>query len=387
MFPTIVSLGEDTTGTPAGTGAVYSREKAILAPIAPLQAIEGMGNVTITGLSTIALGSLASTVNGDISALGKLTTPVLTVGTDLLSSSIFPTFSASEFCTNGTLGTCPSTLRISTANYNTVSTAPCSAGTPSTTCVVQRSPVTISASKPSCANSSGVAETCTNALFGCSSCYSSTGSTSDTFTLTSGTATFQPGDYVFCSFNVTGGTVSTTTATAGPVRIFIDKPTSTRCSGDTSVGNFTDTPGIDNLLEPSSPLGTTTAPSDVQIYVVGNGTANGTTVQIGPTTESTSLSAVYGEIVYAPMSSVTVNVPALCVLVCAGGIFDGSIIGDNVNVSALTVTEDLDVGNFPLYAGINAFRAVQYIQCSASGSSGVPVTSLSGNETTDTSGC
>lgn len=379
MFPEIVSLGKDTTPIPAGSGTVYAREKVLLAPVAPLQAIEGMGNVTLNGLSVLGINLLA-TVNGDISTTGTLNLPTLTVGTNLLSSSIFPTFSASQFCTNGLLGACPG-LHIATASYNTVPTTPCSAGTPSSTCVVQRTPVIISSSKPDCANSSGVAVTCTNSLFGCASCYSSTGTTADTFSMSSGTATFPPGDYVFCNFNVTGGTISTTSSTS-PVRIFIDSPSSSRCSGDTSVGNFAALTGIDNLLEPASPLGTTTAPSSLQIYVAGNGTANGTTVQLGPTSESLSLAAVYGAIIYAPMSNVTVNVPAACILtVCTGGVFDGSVIGDNVTMSALLVTEDLDINNLPLYAGVNAFRPVEEIQCDGS------VTSLSGNETTDTGGC
>jgi hypothetical protein len=381
FFPVILSLGWDTSGATS----VYSREKVLLAPIAPLQAVEGMGNVTINGLTLLGVG-LTEAVNGDISALGKLTTPTTTVGTNLSSSSILPTFAASSFCTNGALGGCPG-VAVSTAHYVTVSTTACSAGTPSTTCVIQRSAPSISASKASCSNSSGTTVTCNNALFGCTSCYSSSGTTNDTFTMSSGTATFPPGDYVFCNFNVTGtASVSTTSSTAAPVRIFIDSPTSTRGSGDTSVGNFTATTGINNVLEPANPLGSTTAPSGLQIYVVGNGTAHGTTVQIGPTTPSTSLSAVYGEIVYAPLSDVTVNVPALCLVACTGGIFNGSVIGDNVTISALAITQDLNIGNYPLYAGINAFQPVEYIQCATNDTSGNPVTTLAGMSA-DTSGC
>jgi Tfp pilus assembly protein PilX len=383
MFPAIVSLGWETSGT----SNVYSREKVLLAPIAPLQAIEGMGNVTINGLSLLLVGGLTEVVNGDISTLGTLTLPTTTVGLNLSSSSILPTFAASAFCTNGLLGGCPG-LQVSTAHYVTVPTTPCSAGTPNGNCVIQRSPVTVSASKPSCSNSTGAAVTCNNALFGCSSCYSSSGTTNDTFTMSSGTATFGPGDYVFCNFNVTGSaSVSTTSSTAAPVRIYIDSPTSSRCAGDSPAGNFTATPGISNVLEPASPLGTTTAPSQLQIYVVGNGTNHGTTVQIGPTTPSTSLAAVYGMIVYAPQSDVTVNVPAACTAVlCTGGVFNGSVIGDNVTISALTITQDLNIGNYPLYAGVNGFQPVRYIQCGANNTSGVAVTALAGTAA-DTSGC
>jgi hypothetical protein len=93
-------------------------------------------------------------------------------------------------------------------------------------------------------------------------------------------------------------------------------------------------------------------------------------------------------LVYAPSSTVTVNTSA-CVLslVCAAGVVDGSVIGNNVTITASTITEDLDLNNFPLYAGLNAFRPVQYIQCGSNNSSGRAVTSLSGTESTDTSGC
>lgn len=381
LFPEIVSLGSNNGTVPAGTGTVYSREKVLLAPVAPLQAIEGMGSVTLHGLTVLGT-NLTATVNGDISTLGQLTLPLLTVGTDLLSSSIFPTFSASTFCT----GSCPGTP-ISTAHYVTVSTTPCSAGSPSTSCVIQRSPVTISASKTDCETPAGVPETCSSTLFDCStSCYNAA---TDTFSMSSGTAELPPGDYTFCNFSATGGTLEANPTSSAAVRIFIDSPTSSRCSGDGYTqngsgvwngGNFTALSGIDNLLEPTSPTGNTLAPSGVQIYVANTG-ANDTTVQIGPTTESTSLQSVYGLIVYAPASSVTVNVPAACVLtVCTGGVLDGSIVGDTVSISALTTTEDLDIGNYPLYSGVNAFHPVEYIQCSSAAS-------LTGTEATDTSGC
>jgi hypothetical protein len=66
--------------------------------------------------------------------------------------------------------------------------------------------------------------------------------------------------------------------------------------------------------------------------------------------------------------------------VCSAGIFEGAVIGNQTTVSATAVLQDLDIGNFPLYAGVNAFRPVQYIQCSTS------VTSLTG-ATSDLNGC
>jgi hypothetical protein len=62
------------------------------------------------------------------------------------------------------------------------------------------------------------------------------------------------------------------------------------------------------------------------------------------------------------------------------GVFDGNLIGDDVSATALTFTQDLDLGNYPLYSGVDLYHVKQYVECS-------PVSSLSGNETTDTSGC
>jgi hypothetical protein len=167
------------------------------------------------------------------------------------------------------------------------------------------------------------------------------------------------------------------------VRIFIDSPTSTRCSGDNSPkGNFNDPAGFNNQL-----LGTggVLASSGMQVYVVGDGSYDSnTTVQIGPvgTGGLLSLSALtYGAIVYAPTSKVTVNVPAACVLsICTGGVFEGAVVGNDTTVGALTITQDLDIGNYPLYAGVNALRPVQYVQCDTS------VTSLAGTAA-DFNGC
>ena len=66
--------------------------------------------------------------------------------------------------------------------------------------------------------------------------------------------------------------------------------------------------------------------------------------------------------------------------VCAAGTFSGAIIGDNVTVRAATISQDLDLGNYPLYNGVTVFRPVQYIECDAS------VHALTG-ATSDMTGC
>jgi hypothetical protein len=337
LFPKIVSIGSETSSDPGDSGTVYSREEAILAPIEPLQMLEGENNVTICGLTLLGT-CVASVLNGDVMARNKITTPAITVGTNLtLTNGLLATLTAPSFSAGLTI-----------ANEQIVPASQ----------IIQRQPITISATKADCPTA------------GCPTGYTGiTGTSAHNFSMTSGTVTIQPGDYVFCNFSATGGTLNVSPSSSTPVRIFIDSPTSTRCAGDSSPkGNFTDTVGFSNGL-----LGTggILASSGVQIYVAGDGSYDdNTTVQIGPTSTSglLSLSALtYGAVIYAPTSKVTVNVPALCVLTCSllssGGVFEGAIIGNDVSITALTITQDLDLGNYPLYSGVNAFRPVQYVQC------------------------
>jgi Tfp pilus assembly protein PilX len=337
LFPKIVSIGSETSSDPGDSGTVYSREEAILAPIEPLQVLEGENSVTINGLSVciIILGcsNLTGTLNGDVMSRGNLTTPSAFVGLNL-SNGLLATLAYGGSLTGG----------LTIANVQHVS--------PSS--IIQRQAVTISSTKPDCPTA------------GCPTGYTgTTGTNAHNFSITSGSVTFPTGDYVFCNFNAAAGT---TVNISPPVRIFVDSPSSTRCSADSSPkGNFTDPAGFVNGL-----LGTggVLASSGMQVYVAGDGTGGDTTVQIGPTSTSGLLTLgalTYGAIVYAPTSNVTVNVPAACVSLlvsaCTGGIFEGAIVGYNTTVTALTITQDLDIGNYPLYAGVNAFRPVQYVQC------------------------
>jgi Tfp pilus assembly protein PilX len=360
--PKIVALGWDDNGT----NKVYSRQEVILAPIAPLQAIEGQNSVTIGGLQLclVICTSIASTLNGDVTSRGNLTTPATLLGLNL-SSGLIATLAYSGTLSGG----------LAVANAQKVSSSS----------LIQRPAVLINSSKPDCS----VSSYCTG-LAG-SNLGTAYNSTYNTFSMSSGTATFNSGDYVFCSFNATGGTVKIVPASSAPVRIFIDSPNSARCAadklhGDANLGNFNDTVGYtDSVLG----TGGVVDPSGMQVYVVGDGAYDSATkVQLGPTSTSgllsTSNSALtdYG-VIYAPTSKVTVNVPGLCTLglLCSGGVFSGAVIGNDTTVNALTITQDLDLGNYPLYDGISVFRPIQYIQCNST------LTSLSGNSTTDTTGC
>ncbi|MGI8412055.1 MAG: hypothetical protein ACR2QA_06090 [Solirubrobacteraceae bacterium] len=184
-----------------------------------------------------------------------------------------------------------------------------------------------------------------------------------------------------------GSTVNVNPSSAAPVRIFIDSSNSARCKNDglgSNQGSFNDPAGFNNQF---LGVGGIAAASGMQVYVVGDGVQpydSQTTVQIGPTGIGglLSLSALtYGAVIYAPTSKVTVNVPALCLLgICAGGVFEGAVIGNDTSVAALTITQDLDLANYPLYAGVNAFRVKQYVQCDTS------VTTLT-HSVSDLSGC
>jgi Tfp pilus assembly protein PilX len=350
LFPKIVAIGSDDTNLPAGSGTVYSREEAILAPIAPLQAIEGSNSVTIEGLSLLGI-PIASVLNGDVLSRGDLTTPAVLAGLNL-SNGLIATLAYGGTLHGG----------LSVANVQPVSSSK----------IIKRPPVAISSSKPDCPTA------------GCPTGYTGTaGTNAHNFSISSGSVTFQPGDYVFCNFSATGGTVNINASASTPVRIFIDSPTSTRCSGDSPPkGNFNDPTGFNNQL---LGIGGVVNPSGMQVYVVGDGSYDSdTTVQIGPTSTGGLLSLgalTYGAIVYAPTSKVVVRVPASCVLgICTGGIFSGSVIGNDTTVSALTITQDLDIGNYPLYAGVNAYRPLQYVQCDTS------VTSLT-RTAADFNGC
>jgi hypothetical protein len=371
LFPKIVSIGIENSTLDAGTTTtngvttslpVYSREEAILAPIAPLQTIEGENSVKICGLSALGL-CVAAVLNGDVLSRGDLTTPAALTGLNLSGSS--PSGLLATLAYSGTLH---GGLAIANVQHTSSSN------------IISRSPVTIANGKQPCASSTGTTETCSNALFSCASCYSAA---TDSFSLTSGSATIPSGDYVFCNFSATGGTLTISPTSSAPVRIFIDSPSSSRCSGDglgSNQGNFNDTDGFSNTI---ANLGNNLAPSGFQVYLAGNGTGGGTSVQIGPTSTTSLLSlsaATFPGVIYAPMSNVTVNVPALCVVVCTGGLFEGNAIGYNTTINALTITQDLDLGNYPLYAGVNAFRVTQYVQCDTS------VTSLTGT-TADLNGC
>lgn len=394
-FPEIVSIGCDSATasscntTPAPSTNVYSRELALLQPTGPVQAIEGMGNVTIQGLTALGVNA-AAVVNGEVMSGGTLSLPALGVAVNTSwptsGNPLLPTFG---YTTN------PAPASITTAHVVQLNGF-CSAASPSQLCMIKRpAPTTTVTTCAACAAGITCSSTCTGGGYNASN---------DTFTLTGGTENFAAGDYVFCNFNATGGTVNTSATSTTPVRIFILPPNQAPCSANgytqnaSSVwngGNFNATEGINDLLSGSlNGVTGTTDPSGLQIYDEGDGNYdNDTTVTVGQPSSCATLLCIslanlspQSMVIYAPTSAVTVNtgsctlgLAGVC-LAAAATTFAGSVVGDTVYMRATAITQDLDIGNYPIEGGANAVRADEYIQCDNS------VTSLA-NATSDTGGC
>jgi Tfp pilus assembly protein PilX len=389
LYPKIVALGWDNRGNASNADKhiVYDREEAILAPIAPLQAVEAQGNLTVSGVSLVGVSATA-VVNGNLQGGGNVTVPLLLTDANLSS-------------TLGILGT---VTHGGSFSGNALTVGQVIQGTPP-----QRLPITVSASKASCPDA------------GCTGISKGYNASTDAFSLSSGqSATFSAGDYVLCSFNAAAGSTVTAPVSTGVVRIFIDSPSSKRCNStvtnaalyqyndkaDANRGSFLAPGGVTNGLLGASGL---TAASDLQIYVVGDQNAtdpydNATTVNVGATTACSGLNLLglacvgvnpvtLGMVIYAPTSTVTVNTGA-CItalgigLTCVGGVFEGAIVGDNVSVTASAITQDLDLSNYPLYNGVNSIHPIAFKQCTAVTSlAGLAASPSSTAAATDLSGC
>ena len=393
-FPEIVSIGCDSaTGSTCGTSSsnAYARELALLAPTGPVQVVEGMGKVTIQGLTAAGINA-AGVVNGDIMAGDSLTLPLLGIA----ANTTWPTSGNPLFPTFG-YGTSVS-ASIATARLVQLTGGFCTAGSPSAVCQIKR-PAPVPSTTTCALCSTGIT---------CASC---TGggynSSTDTFNITAGTATFAAGDYVFCNFNAGNGTTVKTSATSTtPVRIFILAPNQPPCSangytqnssGVWSGGNFNATEGVNDLLSGTvNGVTGTLDPSGLQIYAQGDGSYdNNTTVTVGQPASCAGLLCIslanlspQAMVIYAPTSSVTVNTGS-CTLGLAGACiaaaattFAGSVVGDNVYVRATAITQDLDLGNYPIYSGANGYRIAEELHCDGS------LMKLGGTSVSaDTSGC
>jgi hypothetical protein len=353
LNPKIVSVGYDTGGvTSSSSGYTTRRIEAILAPVDPFQAVEASGNLTFTGTSLTTLGITVGTsaLNGNARANGSVTLPTVFTNTNLSGGL----FGSVTYGTTITAGIALSHVAKATSSFT-------------------RSPVSISPAKASCpAADASVSRQANCADFGTLGAYYSTAN--DTVTVPAGgTLAIPPGDYVFCNFTAgLNSTVTANSSSTAPVRIFIDSPSSARCTGKVGAsGNFTATSGLGNLI--ANTTGATGA-SGFQIYVVGDGGGydNNTSVTIGsrPLLGSglTAATPIQSFVVYAPTSAVTLNncntINVLFLIsgdVC--GAIQGAVIGDNVTIKSTVFTQDLDLNAYPLYSGLGAFHVQNYVEC------------------------
>jgi hypothetical protein len=366
--PTIVADGFDNNGQTGSSGQYVSqRVEAILTPFMPWRTLEAGHNLTFDvppALNALGLKVAGTTAfNGTAAAGNNLT---------LDGQSLVNTFAATGISLSNGL-TSPTALDYCNALTETniqLSLALGNITKPSSGCsdLVNRSTIQLSSTKPNCAPTTGVVNCST--LFSPNVDYSSA---TDSIYCTSScpALTFQPGDYVFCDFQY-NGSVSLNASSTQAVRIFIDNPGSSRCPGVSAThsggtppaafqshyGNFVATHGVGNLLG-------VTHPSQAQVYVVGNGSNDGTVAYA--TGDSSLLGTLSGEymFLYAPTSNVTVSGGQSCILgTCVNaGTLSGAFVGYDVDASATAITEDLGLLNYPLSNTLGPFHVKQYVEC------------------------
>lgn len=374
--PKIVSLGIDDGG-PGSSNTITRRIDAILNTYMPWRTLEAVHDLTFDIPGTVSVGGVlgvgSTTFNGTAAAGNNLN---INGPSGVVSPS---SFTAANVSLSGGL-TEPSALDYCNTLNETNVTVTLTAGhltKPSSGCssLVNRSTISIASSKADCAPVTGVVDCGT--LLG-TSYTSATDSVYCATTTGCPTLTLQPGDYVFCDFQYNGPIVFNASSTQA-VRIFIDNPNDTsRCGSaagishgsssvsgfQTNYGNFVAPHGVSNVLS-------TAYPSRAQVYVVGNGTNDGT---VAYATGDTTLSSE-DMFLYAPTSNVTVSGGQTCVLTTCvnSGTLAGAFVGYDLTASGTAVTEDLGLLNDPLSSTLGTFYIKQYIECSA-------VTSLSSSD-------
>lgn len=323
LNPVIVSIGREDNGTAGTSDDVVRRVESILHPVDPFQLVEATGNLTFNSL-------LTTVINGDIRTNG-----------DLRVNSLLGIVGGNVLASDGSL------LRLANAQYGgTYSGSISIADLDHVTTDFEREPVSISPSKPSCPGS------CPAAPF-----YDPAPTQRRLVVGAGQSLTLGGGDYVFCSVSVVAGaTLQTSLSAATPTRIFIDDPDSDRCRD--SVGNG-------GLLLNGNLNTVSATPSQLQIYIAGDGTPGGTSASIDTTWTTTLTPAFF---LYAPDSNVTMRFR----------LFKGNIIGHDVTMNAActlsllgicipgatdVLTQDLHLYDMPLSPALGVFRQKQYVQC------------------------
>jgi Tfp pilus assembly protein PilX len=352
LHPKVVAVGVDdggnsttcTSTVPSATtantsGCVVRRVMATLAPIDPFQLAEAGGALTLNGVAIVATGDMRA--NGDLKIPGTCVVVLVQVCTAAITGT--NALNLSGLTANVTYGGSFSHAGVFVPLLETFTPQPAA---------VNRTAVTVddTGCPSACVTPSLPSGVTAASLGGKNGAATAYDPTTNTVTLKSQALTFAPGDYILCNFNATGGSVSTNIASTSstPVRIFIDGPTSSRCSSNglgAAQGNFNSSVGVSNLVGGVIGL---TGSSQLQIYVVGNGStgAGGATVTIGGgLTESMFL--------YAPTSEVSVT----------GLAFEGNAIGYDVTLNAPTLLENLAVNNYSLANAVGVFHVAHYTEC------------------------
>jgi hypothetical protein len=305
----------------------------------------------------------------------------------------------------------------------------CSVSTPISQrgdCLMQPSTFTVTASTFAGTQCAGSAASSTDCVVYSGGAGPSDYSNGD-LVLSSGTVQFAPGTYVLCGLYATG-TAAVSDSAAGGVQIYVLSPE--QCASNAAIpsglaaGDFIAVNGVENLMtgvvNGSSSATSLLDPTGFQIYLAGDptenmqpplnaGAAGGGTVPVNgssaydspypsvctryyginttaaapaanscsdnpdtgvyigdPSASLSSALTAAGEsganpdealFVYAPQSEVTVNTSLA---------FEGNLIGFNVDITALAVLQDLDVGNDPISSVASDTKVVQTLQCTPS---------------------
>lgn len=320
--PQVVVVGRHDNGTADTADDRYARVRGVLNSVDPLKAVEATGDVEFEGLVT--------TVNGNVRANGNFTIDA--------PLSLLAAFAGGNLLTGGSL--------VNTASFTYTGQlikpallVPLPAPQKITE-AFERKPISISSTKPECGGPAPSGP-CPSATF-----YSPT---TKRLRVDAGqTLTLPSGDYVFCAVSVSSGGTLRTSDTGGPVRIYVDAPQSARCNGTGQSGDVV----VEGRVNPSVSV----TPERLQLYVVGTDVPGSTIVRLGSATLPLSTAFV----LYAPHSDVDIDYV----------LYTGSVVGHDVTFTsraplgaAGVITQDLNLMNYPLGAGVGLFEREQYVQC------------------------
>lgn len=389
--PKIISIGLDEIPTASGSSQrVYERVEANLAAVEPFKTVEANHDLTFkVSSATVFNGTARADHNvvfkGEGALLNTFTgTNVLGSGNKTIEEPSIEYGCEAKGVASAKEGFLPPSVTVTPEPgmlHHVTEKNSCSGEA-----YFSRYAVTISGSKADWSSPTG-SVTCSSPTTGYEAS-NANGTQDAVFIENEKSLELTPGcDYVFCSL-VTNGPITLPAGTSNaslPVRIFIDNPSSSRCSkfeehtpknkalkeplpGEkVKAGNFAALQGIGGLV---GGFNQTLSPTQVQIYLAGNGSNEGTAFS----SSATSANAFF---LYAPQSNVTMTAKS----------FSGTLSGYNVTIASTLYSQDLGLDNYPLSSTAGVFRVSGYTQCSLSNSAGEAVTGLGTTISADSSGC